>query len=160
MVKVLQDTPDATVIEDRPWVLGLCLIVAMIGSLGLLIPAWRDGDPLLGAVALVLAGGSWAAFRLAIRRSRLTLGADGTAQLSVHARNGWTHRNFAPGTLRAAIETNRSGDGDTTRPVLLIDSADGVERIPLTAYFATSATHDEAVARINAWAGRPAAPPA
>lgn len=160
MVKVQQDPSAGIVIEDRPWGLGACLIAAIVGSLCLLIPAWQDADPVLGAAALVLAGGGWAAFRLAIRRLRLTLGPDGTARLAVRDRTGWTHRSFARGTLRAAIETNRSGDGDTARPVLLIDGTDGVERIPLTGYFAASPAHDDAVAQINAWTRNPAAPPA
>ncbi len=158
MVKVLHETAHETVIEDRPWILGVFLIAATVGSLSLLVPAWREADLFLGLAALALAGGSWCAFRIAIRRSRLSLGADGTARLSVRDQKGWSHRVFSHRIVRAAVETNRSGDGNTTRPVLLIDRASGVERIPLTAYFATSATHEEAVARINAWALSPAPP--
>ena len=157
MVKVLRETPEETVIEDRPWLLGAIMILATLGSVALLFHAWEEGNPALGLAAALLGSATGYSFFKAIRPSRLTLSADGTATLSVRSSKGWTHRSFCQSRVRAAVETNRTGDGDTTRPVLLIDGESGVERIPLTAYFVSSDSHEDTVARINAWAKRRAA---
>lgn len=152
MVKIIRDTPDETVIEDRPWILGLVLSSATVGATALLFHAWDISNLGLAAASLCLGLGAFWSIDVAIKLSRLTLSADGTAILSVRDRKGWKHRRFTRGALRAAVETNRQSDGDTTRAVLLIDTASGTERIPLTAYFSSSATDEKAVDRINAWA--------
>ncbi len=39
MVKIVRDTPSETIIEDRPWILGLILASATVGSAALLFHA-------------------------------------------------------------------------------------------------------------------------
>ena len=157
MVKVLRESSDETVIEDRPWVLGAIMILATLGSVALFFHALEEANVALACAAGLMGFATAFSFHKAVRPSRLTLAADGTATLSVKDHHGWSHRTFKQNRVRAAVETHRDGEGETTRAVLLIDSDQGVERIPLTAYFSSSNTHEDTVATINAWAKRQAA---
>ncbi len=151
MAKIVCDTPEETVIEDRPWLLGLILASTAMGSVALLFHAFDIGSWGLGAIASLMTLGAFHSINLVIKLSRLCLRPDGTARLSVRDHTGWSHRSFGPGQLRAGLETNRMSDTETTRAVLLIDSASGVERLPFTAYFSSAETAAAAVSRINAW---------
>ena len=151
MAKIVQDSPDEIVIEDRPWLLGLILASTTLGSVALLFHAWDNSFWGLGLVSGLMTLGTFYSINLVIKLSRLSLRPDGRAVLSVRDRSGWSHREFGPGCLRAGLETNRMSDTETTRAVLLIDSAAGVERVPFTAYFSSAQTAADAVARINAW---------
>ena len=151
MARIVCDTPDVTVIEDRPWLLGVILASTTLGSVALLFHAWDNSSWGLGAISALMTLGAFYSINLVIKLSRLTLYQDGTAVLAVRDHKGWSDREFAPGQLRAGLETNRMSDTETTRAVLLIDSAAGVERVPFTAYFSSAQTAADAVARINAW---------
>ncbi|MEM9095083.1 MAG: hypothetical protein AAGC62_08950 [Pseudomonadota bacterium] len=141
-------------IEDRPWLLGLCLASATIGATALVFHAWDEGSATLGFAAVLFGIGAIWSLHKAIRHTRLTLRDDGTATLAVRDRLGWSTRDFSSGELRAGLETQRDGDGDTQRAVLLVDGPEGVERLPLTAYLTSGSRHEAAVARINAWSAR------
>ena len=83
---------------------------------------------------------------------RLTLNTDGTATLEVRGLKTETHRDFAPGTLRAAVHTERASDGDTYRLMRLIDAEDGsVERLRFTHTFSSWGAHDAVARRIMDW---------
>ncbi|MEM0948972.1 MAG: hypothetical protein AAGK37_16340 [Pseudomonadota bacterium] len=151
MARIVQDTPDEIVIEDRPWLLGLILASTTIGSVALFFHAWDNSFWGLGAVSALMTLGTFYSINLVIKLSRLSLHPDGRAVLSVRDHKGWTDREFVPGSLRAGLETNRMSDTETTRAVLLIDSASGVERVPFTAYFSSSSSAEAAVRRINEW---------
>ena len=151
MAKIVCDNPESTVIEDRPWLLGLILSSTTIGSVALMFHAWDTSAWGLGTISALMTLGAFYSINLVIKLTRLTLCGDGTAVLSVRDHKGWTHRHFAAGQLRAGLETNRMSDSETTRAVLLIDNAAGIERVPFTAYFSSSAAAATMVARINDW---------
>jgi hypothetical protein len=124
-------------IVDRPWLLAGMLAVFAATSVATLVMALaeRHGLGILSA-AILLAACLWAALR-AVRFGRLTLRPDGTARYTLRDLRGTWHHDFAAGSLRAAVQSHRDGDGVTGRVMLLIDGAGGVTRIPFTGYFAT-----------------------
>lgn len=151
MVKIVRETSSETVLEDRPWLLGLLLIGAIVTAAALLFLAWETGNLVVALAASAVGAAAYVSLVKAVRLSRLTLRSSGQATLSIRDHTGWTHRDFPPGTLRAGLESHRSSDGATFRPVLLIDGEDGVERVPLTAYFGSHDRSKAAVARIEDW---------
>lgn len=152
-MKIILDTPERIVIEDRPWALGLFLIAAVLASLHMMFTALRgEGIGLLAAAALLFLGSAlW--LRHGIRHVRLTLLPDGSAHLAIRAFSGMSTHDFAPGALRAAVQSDRDGEGVTTRVMLLIDGSDGVERLPLTGYYTSGSGPETVVRRIVEWRG-------
>lgn len=151
MVKLIRDNGNEVILEDRPWLLGLFLIVMTLLAFWLLFEAFITASLGLTLAALAIGGGALLALRTGIRATRLTLMSSGQAHLRLRGHGGTTARSFAPGTLRAGLETHRDGDGETYRCVLLIDGEDGVERLPLTPYFSGNDSGQRAVERINDW---------
>jgi hypothetical protein len=152
MPRIISDTGQEIVIEDRPWVLGLMLIAFGLLAVFMTFEGIRKGEAFLLIAGPAFVAGIWFAFGLAIRRTRLTLHADGGATLTTRDKKGLTERHFEPGTLRAGLATQYD-DGETYRAILLFDAPEGLERIPLTAYLGSSGSHERVVDRINAWAG-------
>ena len=152
MPRIISDTTQEIVIEDRPWVLGLMLIAFGLLSVFMTFEGIRTGEAFLLIAGPAFVAGIWFAFGLAIRRTRLTLYANGAATLTIRDKRGLNERQFDPGTLRAGLATQYD-EGETYRAFLLFDAPDGLERIPLTAYLGSSGSHERVVDRINAWAG-------
>ena len=151
MPKIVTDTPDEIVIEDRPWTLGLVLIGFGLLSVYMVFQGVAERDAFLFIAGLAFTAGIWFALKLGVRRTRLTLRPDGRATLTIRDATGLSQQVFAPGSLRAGLAT-QTDEGETHRVILLVDTADGLERITLTRYLCSSGSHKEAVDRINAWA--------
>lgn len=150
-MNTVADATSPIEIADRPWILGMILVVCAVTAIALLDEARKTGAPLLAAASAVTLLGCLFGARRAIRVSRLFLYPDGSARLSIHDRSGWRHRDFAAGTLRAGLQHHHDADGLSGRVMLLIDGPHGVQRIPFTGYFASTARARAQVARINAW---------
>lgn len=153
-MRIVHDTSDLIVIEDRPWALGLFLIAVMLFSAYVGLVHLATGDWVVLAAVALLGGGAFWWFSRDIRLVRLTLAGDGSARLTVRGFRGNLARDFAPGTLRASVQTDRSGDGEGYRVVLLVDGADGPERLPFTGYFTGGPAPERIAARIHDWRSR------
>ncbi len=151
MPKVISDTDTEVVIEDRPWSLALLLGALCLGSVYMAFTGLREGDTFMIIAGPAFAIGLFFAIRWTIQHVRLTLYPDGHATLWVRTAKGVTERHFAPGTLRAGLATDYN-EGETHRVILLIETPDGLERLPLTKYLGGSGSHEDIVTRINAWA--------
>ena len=150
-MKITRDTPRIVVIEDRPWALGLFLIGIMLFSAYVGLLFLDSGNWVVLACVAFLGGSAFWWFSRDIRYVRLTLLDDATAHLWIRGFKASLTRSFPPGVLRAAVQTDRSGDGETYRVVLLIDQGHSVERLPLTGYFTASLAPKRIAARIHAW---------
>ncbi len=151
MPKITVDTPDRIVIEDRPWFLGLALIGFGLLSVYMVFQGVAERDLFLIVAGSAFATGIWFALKLGVRRTRLTLMPDGQAVLTIRDAKGQSERRFGPGTLRAGLAT-QTDEGETYRAILLVDTPDGIERLPFTRYLGSSASHGDVVDRINSWA--------
>lgn len=151
MARIVHDTAGGILIEDRPVIFALLVGAATVYGVYLLFRAVQDRDLILGLAALFLGGASYAAFHQLLRHTRLTLHPDGSADLWWRDLRGSHTRTFAPGTLRAGLESNRRDGSVTTRAVLLIDGGPKVERLPLSKSFSGSTRGKEIVDRIMAW---------
>ena len=152
MSRILSDDEDGVVIENRPWMLGFFLIGVVLLSSFMVFEGWREGNWVVIACALGLGAGAFWWFQRDMRVTRLTLHPDGSATLTIRGQAGKDQRHFEEGTLRAAVQTDRSSDGNSYRVMLLIDAPDGsVERLPFTGYFSSFGHHEDVVARIMKW---------
>jgi hypothetical protein len=153
MARIVSDTPDEIVIEDRPVALAAILSALLLIALFFALEGFRSGDRAMLLTGAIFAAGTGIALRRAIRHVRLVLRCDGAATLIVRGPGGVTRRTFPPGTLRAGLATDRS-EGKTHRVILLAETDAGLERLPLTSYLGSGTRHADVVRRINAWAAR------
>lgn len=145
------DTETPIEIEHRPWFLAVILTAFAVASLVTVAMAYADGEPLAAVCAAILFIACLWAGAKAIRFARLTLRADGTACFEVRDLRGRHHREFTAGSLRAAVQHHRDGDGVTGRVMLLVDGRDGVERIPFSGHFSAGRRAADTVERIIDW---------
>ena len=151
MPKILRDTPEGTVIEDRPWFLGLVLVGFCLIAVYMALVGLAERDLFMIAAGTAFAIGLVFVLRLAIRHARLVLHPDGGATLTIRDATGLQERPIAQGALRAGLATDYS-EGETHRVILLIDTPEGLERLPFTRYLGGSGSHALVVERINSWA--------
>ena len=151
MARIVDDTGTGVVIEDRPVFLGAMMGVMILAGVFLLFEAFRETESFLGLCALFLLGCGALGFRKVVRWTRLTLLPDGSAQFWQRCTQRSVRRSFAPGTVRAGVESHRRDGAVTTRPVLLIDGSGGVERLPLSPGLSGSVDADTVVRRIMDW---------
>ncbi len=151
MPRIVSDTPSEIVIEDRPFALAVLLGLFLLAAARAILEGIRTGEIVPALAGAAIAALIWIALNKAVRHVRLTLRADGGATLRTRSVSGASLRDFAPGTLRAGLATNHT-DGPTHRVMLLVETPDGLERLPLTAYLGGSTSHEAVVARINDWA--------
>lgn len=151
MPTIVTDSHDHIVIEDKPWILGLSLIFFGLAAIATGLQGIAERDLFQVVIGLLFSVGVWFCFKLGVRRTRLTLLPDGTAALTIRDATGLKERSFPSGTLRAGLAT-QTNDGETYRAILLVETPDGLERVPLTRYLSSSRSHETVVERINAWA--------
>ncbi|RYI30865.1 MAG: hypothetical protein EON48_05150 [Acetobacteraceae bacterium] len=155
-MKVIHRSETMLVLEDRPWLLGICLIgmalafvfggMAMIGEGralgGAFFAAFGGGVPILIAALMV-------------RRVRLTLDrSTGLLTRTMRSVRGFSAESHALDRLtKASVSVNYDSDGNTYRTELHL--ADPDETVPFTSYY-TSGRRPEAMAEaVNHWLTTP-----
>ncbi len=151
MPRIVSDTRSEIVIDDRPVALAAMLGLFLLVAIGMILEGIRTGEIAPAVAGVGIAALIWIGLRKAVHHVCLTLRADGGATLRTRSVAGASHRDFAPGTLRAGLATDHT-DGRTYRVMLLVETPEGLERLPLTTYLGSSPDHAAVVARINAWA--------
>lgn len=153
-MKITTDTPDLLVVEDRPVLLGIGLIVFILIFVGIGIGLMLAGEG-WGIVFALLGGGmGLIAFWAFVRR----------VQVVFHRPQGWVEirrKNLFGGSQvrhelanisRAEVETSRSSEGGATyRVVLVIDRGQSVGRHPVTLAYSSGTSHHIVEAQINDW---------
>lgn len=153
-MKIVEDTETRMVVEDRPWGLGLILILFIVSTLYGAFDTTAEGR--YGVTVLLLSISAlifWALNRY-VALGRLVLDQSaGTATWHQITAARRVRESFALGDLRRAVVETRRDEGDTYRITLLFDS--GRDPMPLTPYFSGMGRHEEIKARINAFLGAP-----
>lgn len=151
-MKVLHRSDTLLVLEDRPWFLGIMLIVmALVFVFGGL--AMMGEGLLLGGAAFALFGGGIPVLiaALMVQRVRLTLDRS-TGQLTRTMRSvrGLSTESHPLGRLRTAtVGVSSDSDGSTYRTELQL--TDPPQTVPFTSYY-TSGKKPETMARaVNDW---------
>ena len=158
-MKISTDTPDLLIIEDRPILLGLGLIVFILIFVGIGVGLMLAGEGLGILFALIGGGLGFLAFWAFVPR----------VQLVFHRPEGWVEfrrKNLFGGSReriglaeisRAEIETSNGSEGGATyRVVLVVDRGQNVGRHPVTLAYSSGASHHMIEAKINQWLGKTA----
>ena len=158
---ILESSPRRLILEDRPWVLGIVLMLAILLPLFLALVTWRESLWLAFAMVLMAARFGMA-FVIFVRRVIVIFDRDADAVLirtvSLFGRSDATHALSR--VSRASVETsiNRStssgGRTSTTsrthRTVLHIAE----KIVPLTQVYSGGDGADRMAAAINDWLRR------
>jgi hypothetical protein len=161
-MKVLQDTPDRLVIEDRPVLLAGMLLGAILVTACLATGMLVEGSPAGLGVALVSAAFGLA-FAVFVERVRVTFDrASGRITVTTASvRRRRTETLPLDIVRQAATQSRRSRSrpgaraATMSRPVLHL--AEQPEPRPLMQVYTAGSGAAEAVAAINRWLGKPAA---
>ena len=122
-MKVIEDSADRLVLEDRPVFFATLMGGMIVFSIALMMIAWRDDNMLLLVAMLFTFACAIAGFRLTNRRLWLTLDrAADRATLKIRNRKGFEERHYPLGSVRASVQAHRRDNITTNRPVLLVDS--------------------------------------
>lgn len=153
-MKITRDTKDILIVEDRPWLFGLMIIVFILVFVGVGLAMVSAGE--LWGLLFALAGGGLGGlgFVMFVRR----------VQVVFHGPEGWVEIRrksvFATSRLRhllseighATIEESHGGDsGPTYRVTLVIPKGQSKGRHPLTLTYSNVGDHHGVAARINGW---------
>ncbi|CAN1557163.1 hypothetical protein MCELHM10_02452 [Paracoccaceae bacterium] len=163
-MRITLSTPHRLILEDRPWVLGIILTLAILFPLLLALATWRDAPWLAFAMGLVAAmfGAAFVAF---VRRVIVILDRDaGTVVILFASLLGQTETTLALADItQAELETvvNRStkstntssSTSETHRTVLHV----GAEIVPLAPIYTGGNGAERAATAINDWLALPGA---
>ena len=151
-MKIVEDSETRLVVEDRPWGLGLILIMFILAT------AWGGFDEFQSGnwpVSLLLFGISgvifWALNRY-VQLGRLVLDkTNGTAKWSARSASRSVRLDWPLEEVRRSVVETRRDDGETYRITLLFDN--GRDPLPLTPYFSGLGRHEAIKTRINEFLG-------
>ena len=151
-MRVLEDSPERLVLEDRPWFLGLLLAGCILFGVAMLIIGVIERDLLLAAAMAIFAAGAWAAFNLAVRRGRLTLDrVSGLAVWVLRTKDGLREESWPLSEVASAILQTHREEGVSYRPALTFRSAR--RPVALQAGFGPEPGARRAVEAINRFLG-------
>lgn len=153
-MKIVTDTPDLLIVEDRPVLLALGLIVFILAFVAAGLTIVLAGEWWGALFALFGGGMGLVAFWAFVRR----------VQVVFHRPEGYVElrrRNLFGGTRvrhrldeidRAVIEESHSSDSGTTyRVTLVIEHGQSAGRHPVTLAYSSGRAHHRAAEAINAW---------
>jgi hypothetical protein len=150
-MKVIRNTPHQLILDSKPWLAGIIVIVVILVSLGVGLAAVLDGEFIFGLVFMVAGGGiGGLCFAMIIRRNQLIL--DRSRNLIEMRRRtmfGMKTRDFDLRDLTEAItQSSRSNEGaDTHRLALMIDG----HAEPFTDVYTSGKGADRAAEVVNNW---------
>lgn len=154
-MKVIHRTNTLLMIEDRPWMIGILMIVMALvfafAGMAMLISGEVFGGLMMFLVGVgvpVLIGA------LMVQRVRLTFDrAAGTVTRTRRSVLGLTQSTYALDRLeRARVGVSTDSDGSTYRTVL--DLRDPVETVPFTTYYTSGSRPEEMARAVNDWLGQ------
>lgn len=153
-MKVTTDTPDLLIVEDRPILLALGLVVFILVFVGIGLGLTLAGEWYGILFALAGGGAGFAAFWGFVRRVQVVFHRP-EGYVEIRRRNifgGSTVRHRLDEIDHAEIEESRSSDsGPTYRAVLVVARGQSAGRHPVTLAYSSGSGHRRAADAINAW---------
>ncbi len=151
-MKIVTDTPQLLVLDDRPWILGIGMGAGVLAFVYAALQEVWDGNWgglgfLLGAVAFL---GAMAVF---VRRTQVVANAaEGWIELRSRTILGYTAVRHQIGEVeRAIVETQRGDDSDTHRVTLIIPEGESAGRHPVTPVYSSGDGAHLAAKALNVW---------
>lgn len=153
-MKVTTDTPDLLIVDDKPIILGIALIIFILVFAGAGLAVLLSGE-WFGLIFLVVGCGlGFAAFAVFVRRVQVVFHRP-EGYVEFRRRNvfgGKSERLALADVARADIEESRSSDnGATWRVVLVVTEGRITRREPVTMAFSNGRGHHRVAAAINHW---------
>ena len=151
-MKVIHHSDTVLVLEDRPWFIGIFMIVMTLVFLGGGMTLIGEGQ-LLGGVVMSLLGGGVPLLigALMVRRVRLTFDRP-SGQLSRTSRSvrDLRHEVYSLDRLvEARVAVSTDSDGSTYRTELYL--RDPPETVPFTSYFTSGRKPQRMTEAVNDW---------
>jgi hypothetical protein len=149
-LKILADTSERLIVEEKPWFLGGLLIFFALIAIAGLFQAATERDLALGGVMIVMLIALYFALTRGVRRAWLILDKrQGEILWRVRDFRGKNERRWSLEKLEnAVVEVNRD-EGETYRISVKITGED--EWLPLTPYFSSFAGYEPIVDRIKSF---------
>jgi hypothetical protein len=152
-MKIKTNTPDLLVVEERPWLLGLGIILftLIFAAVGLFM--LTDGE-WMGLAFLLIGGGlGLLGFFAFVRRVQVVFfRPEGWVELRrANALRRSTVRHDLGEISRAIVETSRGENADLHRVTLEIDSGQSAGLHPLTQAYTNVGKHHAVARAINDW---------
>ena len=153
-MKVIHRTDDLLMIEDRPWFIGIMMIImALVFAFGGM--AILASGEILGGVMMLLIGVGVPLLigALMVQRVRLTFDRSaGTVTRTRRSVLGLTQTTHALHRLdRARVGVSTDSDGTTYR--MELDLRDPPETVPFTTYHTSGKRPEELTRAVNDWLG-------
>jgi hypothetical protein len=151
-MKVILWSDRQLVLEDKPWLIGILMIVMALvflaGSMALFSSGEIFGGMMMGLVGVgvpLLIGA------LMVKRVRLTLDRDtGTISRISRSIQGLTHTTYALDRLtEARVDVSTDSDGTTYRMELHLSGP--AEVVPFTSYYTSGRKPEQMCAAVNDW---------
>jgi hypothetical protein len=153
-MKIIHQSESQLVIEDRPWLIGIMMIVMAVAFLGGSLLMFSQGEMLGGAImGLVGVGVPVLIGVLMVQRVRLTF--DRSSGLLTRTRKsvfGLTQKQYSlHRLLRAYTGVSHGDDGPTYRLELQLNEPD--ETVPFTTYHTSGGKPAALTEAVNQWLG-------
>jgi hypothetical protein len=153
-MKVLHRSESLLVLEDRPWFLGIMLIIMALGFLFGGMAMIGEGL-LLGGATIALVGGGVPILiaALMVRRVRLTLDrSTGLLTRTMRSVRGLAQESHPLDRLtKATVAVSYDSDGNTYRTELHLTDPD--QTVPFTTYYTSGRQPDAMAKAVNDWLG-------
>ena len=152
-MKVIQNTPEMLVIEDRPVVLALMLSAFALALTAVCLVTFDQGMPLASIVSGAFAALLFAILGRTIKRIRLFLDArHDLFSVRTQGVRGTTTISYPLAALqRAIVQESRASDSTTYRLAYVIDRGDKRGTHPLTDHFTGGRGPAQGADVINDW---------
>lgn len=155
-MKVLANTPDRLILERRPWILAISILLFTLVFVAIGLSQVASGQ-ILGSLAFGLGGGlvGFIGFWAFVRRTQVILDRGyGTVTIRRRSLFGFTQEVYPLDEVTGAeVETSSGGDTDTHRPALALDGQTGPRRVPLVQVYVSGRSAERVVATIQDWLG-------
>ena len=155
-MKVIHRSDQLLVIEDRPWVIGILMIVLALVFLFGAFKLFEAGQGFGGLTMLLVGGGVPLLIgALMVRRVRLTFDrTSGVLTRVSRSVRGLTRDSYALDRLQQAqLGVSTDSDGTTYRAELRLLAP--VETVPFTSYYTSGSRPSEIVDAVNDWLTQP-----
>lgn len=154
-MKIIQNTPDLLIVESRPWLIAVAMILftLLFCAIGLFVLS----QGIWSGLIFIFVGGGMGTVMLFVFARRV--------QAVFHRPENWmelrrantlgkrTVRHPLHEIAHAIVETthNREGNAMMGRVSLVIETGQSAGIHPLTAYYSNASKHDQIAGEINAW---------
>ena len=154
-MKIRSDTPDLLIVEDRPWILGLMIILFILAFCAAGLFMILDGE-WMGLPFLVIGGGiGLVAFWAFVRRVQVVFYRPG-GWAEIRRANVFRRRATRfdlEGVHHALVETSHSDGDELYRLALFVEKGGVSGTKPLTLAYSNIGDPHSVAAAINAWLG-------